>query len=68
MNVIRHDDEVMQFVEPFSSIVLQGVEQQGSIGLDLEQTAAVIGNCGNENGASVGGSRRVRHERILAAP
>jgi len=64
--VVGHDDEGVEFVEAFGTIVLQRFEEECGVGFDLKESAAVVGDCCDEEGAGVGGSRRVRHLGILA--
>ena len=42
MNVVGHDDEGVEFVEAFGTIVLQRFEEECGVGFDLKETAAVI--------------------------
>ncbi len=66
MDVVGHDDEGVEFVEAFGAVVLQRLDEEGGVCVGLEEAAAVVGDCGDEEGTGVGGSRRVRHFVILA--
>jgi len=61
MDVVRHDDEGVEFVEAFGAVVLQGFDEECGVGVDLEESAAVVSDRGDEEGAGVGGSRRGSH-------
>ena len=65
MDVIRHHDEGVEFVKAFCSVVLQGFDQEVGVCFDLKESAAVVGDCSEEEGACVGGSRRGCHRFSL---
>jgi hypothetical protein len=41
VDVVGHDDEGVEFVEAFTAIVLERVEEEMCVGFDLEESAAV---------------------------
>jgi hypothetical protein len=61
VNVIGHDDEGVEFVVAFGSVVLEGFEEEFGVAVDLEEAAAVVGCAGDEVGAGAGGAGRDRH-------
>jgi hypothetical protein len=51
MDVVGHDDEGVEFVVTFAAVVLEGFEEEFGCGCDLEETAAVVGLGGDEEGS-----------------
>jgi hypothetical protein len=45
--------------------VVDGFEEEGGVALDLEESAAVVGGCGDEVSAGSGGAARDRHSAIV---
>jgi hypothetical protein len=62
MDVVRLNDEGVEFVVAFAAVVLEGVDHEQGVGFDLEEAAAIVGRCGDEKGAGSGGARRDRHD------
>ncbi len=62
VNVVRHDDEGMEFVVPFAAVVLEGIEEQLGVGGCLEETAAVPGLGTDEEGSVACCSGRDSHD------
>jgi hypothetical protein len=48
VDVVGHDDEGVEFVEACGAVVLQRVGEEGGVGVDLEEAAAVVGDRGEE--------------------
>jgi hypothetical protein len=44
MDVVWHDDEGIELVEAFATIMLEGFEEELCVRVDLEQSAAVVGD------------------------
>ena len=65
MDVVGHDDEGVEFVCALSTVVLQGFEEELGVARDLKETAAIVGNRGDEESAVAGGSRRDGHVASL---
>ncbi len=61
MDVVGHDDEGVEEVVAFASVVLQGVEEELGVGGELEEAAAVVGGCGDEVCAGASGACGDRH-------
>jgi len=51
VDVIGHDDEGVEFVVSFGAIVLEGFDEEFGVAFDLEETAAVVGSAGDQEGA-----------------
>jgi hypothetical protein len=51
--VVRHDDEGVKFIEALDAVVLEGVDEELGVCFDLEEAAAVMGDCGDEKVPSV---------------
>jgi hypothetical protein len=63
VKVIWHDNVGMQQVA--GTVVVDCFKEEGGVALDLEESAAVVGGCGNEVSASFGGAARDRHSAIV---
>lgn len=61
MNVVRHDDEVVEKIMTSRTVVLKRFEKKLGVCLDLEEASAIERGCCNEEGASFRGSLRDRH-------
>jgi hypothetical protein len=48
VDVIGHDDEGVEFVVAFGSVVLKGFEEEFGVAVDLEEAAAIVGCAGDE--------------------
>ena len=59
--MVGHDDEGVEFVEAFGAVMLQGFEEELGVAFDLEEAAAVVGDCSEEECSGVGGSWRDGH-------
>jgi hypothetical protein len=51
MDVVGHDDEGVEFVVAFRSVVLEGFDEEFGVAFDLEEAAAVVGSAGDEEGS-----------------
>jgi len=51
VDVVRHDDEGVEFVVAFRSVVLEGFDEEFGVALDLKEAAAVVGSAGDEEGS-----------------
>src|ERR1700679_3889386 len=51
MDVVRHDDEGVEFVVAFVAVVLEGFEQEFGCGCNLEEVAAIVGLGADEEGS-----------------
>jgi hypothetical protein len=51
VEVVGHDDEGVEFVVSFSWVVLEGFDAEFGVTFDLEETAAVVGPAGDEEGS-----------------
>jgi hypothetical protein len=51
MNVVGHDDEGVEFVVSFGTVVLEGFEEEFGVAFDLKEAAAVVGSAGDEEGS-----------------
>ena len=51
MDVVGHDDEVMELVLPFAAVVLEGFEEELGVGGLLEESSSVPGLGGDEEGS-----------------
>ena len=65
VDVVGHDHEGVEFVEALSAIALEGFEEEPGGGVDLEETATVESDRGDEEGSGRGGSLRSGHGGIL---
>jgi len=54
VEVVGHDDEGVEFVVTFGSVVLEGFEEEFGVGGDLEEAATVVGSAGDEEGSGAG--------------
>ena len=64
--MIGHDDVGMQQVA--GAVVVDGCEEEFGVALDLKESAAVVGGCGDEVRARFGGAARDRHSAIVSVP
>ena len=48
MDVVGHDDEGVEFVLAFRSVVLEGFDEEIGVGGELEEAASVVGSAGDE--------------------
>jgi len=63
MDVVGHDDEGMEAEVAFAAIVLEGVEEEfGGYG-GLEETPAIVGLGGDEEGTVAGETCGLAHVR-----
>ena len=67
MDVVGHDDEGVEFVVAFGSVVLEGFDEEFGVAFDLEETAAVVGSAGDEEGSGACCSGGDRHTAIVTA-
>ncbi len=67
VEVVGHDDEGVEFVVAFGSVVLEGFEEEFGVGGDLEEAATVVGSAGDEEGSGAGGAGWDRHSAIVTA-
>jgi len=65
MDVVGHDDEGVEFVVSFGAVVLKSFDEEFGVAFDLEETAAVVGSAGDEEGAGAGCSAGNRHMAIV---
>jgi len=49
--VVGHDDEGVEFVVAFRSVVLEGFDEEFGVAFDLKEAAAVVGSAGDEEGS-----------------
>lgn len=61
VDVVGHQDEGVELIEAFATVVLQGVEQELRVAVDLEEAAALPCRRGDEEGAVACGSGRDGH-------
>lgn len=61
VDVVGHDDEGMELVEALVAVVLEGFDEEFGVGGELEEAAAVVRDCGDEESAGSGGSWRLGH-------
>jgi hypothetical protein len=66
VDVVGHDDEGVEFVVSFGSVVLEAFNKEFGVPFDLKEAAAVIGSAGDEEGAGAGCSAGNRHMAIVA--
>ena len=48
VDVVGHDDEGVEFVVTFGSVVLECCDEKFSVGGELEETASVVSSAGDE--------------------
>jgi len=65
VNVVGHHDKGVELIETFGAVVLQRLDEESGVSVILEDSTAVVGDGGDEEGARVGGSRRVRHAQSI---
>ena len=63
VNVVWHHDIGIQKVA--GAVVIQGFEEKRGVALTLEESATVMGSCGDEVRAGSGGTARDRHCLIV---
>ncbi len=63
MKMVGHDDIGVQQVT--GTIVVDRFEEENGVALDLKESAAIVGGCGNEISAGSGGAARDRHSAIV---
>jgi hypothetical protein len=51
VDVVGHDDERMELIVTFGPVVLEGCDEEFSVGRNLEKTASVVGCGGDEESA-----------------
>ena len=51
VDVVGHDDEGVEFVVSFGSVVLEGFDEEFGVAFDLEEAAAIVGSAGDEEGS-----------------
>ena len=51
MDVVGHDDEGVEFVMAFGSVVLEGFDEEFGVAFDLKEAASVVGSAGDEEGS-----------------
>ena len=66
MKVVGHDDIGVQQVT--GTIVVDRFEEECGVALDLKESAAIVGGCGDEISAGTGGAARDRHSAIVNVP
>lgn len=44
VDVVGHDDEGVEFIAAFGSVVLEGFDEEFGVGGDLKEAAAVVGS------------------------
>ena len=59
--MVGHDDEGVEFIVSFGAVALEGFEEEFGVAGELEKTATVIADGGDEEGAFRGGSRGDGH-------
>ena len=62
VEMVGHDDVGVQ--EIAGAIVVDGFEEEGGIALDLEESAAIVGGCGDEVSAWAGGAAGIAIRRL----
>jgi hypothetical protein len=55
VDVIGQDDEGVEFVVAFGSVMLEGFDEEFGVTLDLKEAAAVVGSAGDEERKCRGG-------------
>jgi hypothetical protein len=63
VEMVGHDDVGMQKIA--GAVVVDGFEEERGVAFNLEETAAVVGGCGDEVSARSGGAARDRHSAIV---
>jgi hypothetical protein len=63
VEMVGHDDVGVQQIA--GAVVVDGFEEERDVALDLEESAAVVGGCGDEVSARSGGAARDRHSAIV---
>jgi hypothetical protein len=65
VDVVGHDNEGVEFIVAFAAVVLEGFEEEFSGGCDLEESSAVVGLGGDEEGSVAGcsGGMAMGHQR-----
>src|SRR5580765_3488703 len=63
VDVVGHDDVGVQQIA--GAVVVDGFEKEFGGALDLEESSAVLGGCGDEVSAWLGGAARDRHSAIV---
>ena len=63
VQMVGHDDVGVQKIA--GAVVVDGLEEECGVALDLEESAAVVGGCGDEVSARSGGAARDRHSAIV---
>jgi hypothetical protein len=63
VEMVGHDDVGVQKIA--GAVVVDGFEEERGVALDLEESAAVVGGCGDEVSARSGGAARDRHSAIV---
>jgi hypothetical protein len=48
VDVVGHDDEGVEFVVTFGPVVLEGCDEEFSVGGNLEETTSVVSSAGDE--------------------
>jgi hypothetical protein len=51
VDVVGHDDEGVEFVVSFGSVVLEGFDEKFGVAFDLKEAASVVGSAGDEEGS-----------------
>jgi hypothetical protein len=67
VDVVGHYDEGVEEVVFFGAVVLEGFEEEVGVARDLKDSAAVVADGGDEEGALPGGSLRDGHWGSLVA-
>jgi hypothetical protein len=65
MDVVGHDDEGVEFIAAFGSVVLECFDEEFGVGGDLKEAAAVVGSAGDEEGSGTGCAGGDRHRAIV---
>ena len=63
VEMVRHDDVGVQKIA--GAVVVDGFEEERGVALNLEETTAIVGRCGDEVSAWFGGTARDRHLAIV---
>jgi hypothetical protein len=63
VEMVGHDDVGVQKIA--GAVVVDGFEEERGVALDPEESAAVVGGCGDEVSARSGGAARDRHSAIV---
>jgi hypothetical protein len=51
MDVVGHDDEVVELVAALAAVVLKSFQKEFGVGRDLKEAARIVGSTGDEVGA-----------------